>query len=290
MTQLTKHPALNLLILAMLTLAAVPTRAASTLDRIRATNTLRCATNSEVPEYSTTDDHGPRTDFDAGLCRAIATDLLGPSAQVTLMPYPDNDAALEALRSGAVDLIPTASLSADPAFAFSPALLLDGVGFLVPRAAQITRASQLSGRKICFLAETQVEVSLRDYFTRAHLHFLPFPFQEEGEMEAAFVTGNCTALAGDLTRLASTHIAFHKLASRYTLLPDQVSTDPLAVATFASDPVFTTRVQAALQTLLQTGTLAGIFNRTLGPQSPLQLPATLLAPDNNVEPKESKGR
>jgi general L-amino acid transport system substrate-binding protein len=33
--------------------------------------------------------------------------------------------------------------------------------------------------------------------------FVPFPFQEEAEMEAAYITNNCIGLAGDATRLVN---------------------------------------------------------------------------------------
>lgn len=102
-----------------------------------------------------------------------------------------------------------------------------------------------------FLAETEVEVALRAWFAREHLKFAPFPFQEEGEMEAAFVTGNYTALAGDLTRLAETRIAFGPLSARYVLLPEEISKDPLDAASRADDLQFAKVVGWTLEVLLQ---------------------------------------
>ncbi len=234
--------------------ATPPTQAGTTLTRIRQTKTLRCGINQETPEYSISDDHGPRIAFDADICRAVATAILGPEALTTLTSYPDDVAASAALRSGKVDLIPTQTLdlthASSPGFTFSPPLLYDGVGFLVPISGDTTQAQQLSGKKICVLAATQVEVSLRAWFTQNHLDLLPFPFQEEGEMQAAFVSGNCAALAGDLTRLASTRAEFGPLASRYTLLKEQISQDPLAAATRSDDPAFAAIVQWTVEILL----------------------------------------
>ena len=227
---------------------------AQTLAHIRESKTLRCGINAETPEYSTTDDHGPRQAFDADVCRAVAVAILGPDARVAVTQLPDDVAAMEALRTGAVDLLPTLTLdmshSAHTDFTFSPPVLYDGVGFMVPLSARVTQARQLSGKKICFLAETEVEVALRAWFVRQKLKFIPFPFQEEGEMEAAFVTGNCAALAGDRTRLASTRLAFGPLATRYTLLPGQIAADPLAAASRAGDPAFASIVRWTLEGLL----------------------------------------
>jgi general L-amino acid transport system substrate-binding protein len=267
-----KNPRIGLC-LCLLFLLSLPARStAQTLARIRATKSLRCATISETPEYSSTDDHGPRTAFDTDLCRAVAIAILGRKARITVTPYPDDVSASTALRAHKVDLIPTLTLdlthSADSRVTFSPPVLYDGVGLLVPAAANLTRPGQLSDKKICFLAETQVEPSLRAWFTHEHLSFVPFPFNEEGEMEAAFVTGNCAALAGDLTRLAFVRLNFGPLASRYNFLaqdeptqglvqnsaqdPLQIAADPLAAASQSSDPAFANIVRWTLEVLLNT--------------------------------------
>jgi len=239
----------------LLLFGSATAQAGTTLDRIRQTGILRCGINQEIAEYSTSDDHGALEAFDSDICKAVAVAILGPKAQVVATGYPDDVASMEALRSGAVDLLPTLTLdlthSTEPGILFSRPVLYDGVGFLVPLSAKVSLANQLSGKKICFLAETEVEVALRAWYAKQHLKFVPFPFQEEGEMEAAFVTGNCTALAGDLTRLAATRVAFGPLAARFTLLPELVSKDPLAAASPENDPQFARVVDWTLEILLQ---------------------------------------
>ncbi|MDR3745928.1 MAG: transporter substrate-binding domain-containing protein [Acidobacteriaceae bacterium] len=235
---------------------------AQTLAHIRQSKVLRCGINIETPEYSSSDDHGPRQAFDADLCRAVAVAVLGSQTRVITTEYPDDVSAVAALRAGKVDLLPTLTLDLTHAsradLSFSPPVLYDGVGLLVPIAAHLSQPSDLSDKKICFLAETEVEVALRAWFLQQNLKFLPFPFQEEGEMEAAFVSGNCSALAGDLTRLVSTRQAFGPLASRYQLLTDAasaaplvVSEDPLAAASRSNDPAFANIVRWTLEVLLQ---------------------------------------
>jgi general L-amino acid transport system substrate-binding protein len=177
---------------------------------------------------------------------------------------------MAALRSNKVDLLPTLTLdlthASNPTLTFSPPILYDGVGFLVPNSANIKQAAELTGEKICFLAATQVELSLQSWFATQHLNFVPFPFNEQGEMEAAFVTGNCTALAGDLTRLVNVRLGFGPLATHYTLLSNAsslvpsapaighdaliISQDPLAAASLSNDPAFARIVTWTLEVLL----------------------------------------
>jgi general L-amino acid transport system substrate-binding protein len=245
------------LALAAIAVCAVARAADSspTLARVRATGVLRCGIDAEEAEYSTSDDHGNRAAFDADLCRAVAVAVLGKNALVTVKPYPDDLAAMRGLAGGEVEMVPTLtddfSHAAGSHLQFTLPVLWDGAGFLVPGTSPPTRARQLSGRKICLLAETAVEESVRAWFAREHLDFVPFPFQEEGEMQAAFATGNCGALAGDRTRLAQTRAALARHGKRSRLLPDVISKDPLAAATRDGDPQWSAIVQWAMNVLVQ---------------------------------------
>jgi general L-amino acid transport system substrate-binding protein len=227
----------------------------TTLARVRATGVLRCGIDVEQAEYSTSDDHGNRAAFDADLCRAVAVAVLGATAQVAVRNFPDDAAAMTALHAGEADLIPTLTddftHEAGTHLAFTRPVLWDGVGFLLPPASPIARARQLSGKKVCFLAETTVEESVRAWFAREHLDFVPFPFQEEGEMQAAFATGNCAALAGDRTRLVQTRAALAQHSKSTRLLPESISKDPLAAAVRDDDPQWITIVNWVIEALVQ---------------------------------------
>jgi general L-amino acid transport system substrate-binding protein len=227
----------------------------ATLTRVRAAGVLRCAIDAEQAEYSTSDDHGSRASFDADLCRAVAVAVLGKNAQIAVKQYPDDTAAMAALTAGEVDLLPTLSddftHAAGTHLALTRPVLWDGVGFLLLNPSPVMRARQLSGKKVCFLAETTVEESVRAWFSREHLDFVPFPFQEEGEMQAAFATGNCGALAGDRTRLAETRAALSQHGKRTRLLPETISKDPLAAAVRDSDPQWNSIVSWVMEALVQ---------------------------------------
>jgi general L-amino acid transport system substrate-binding protein len=229
--------------------------ASSTLAHVRAAGILRCAIDVEEAEYSTADDHGNRAAFDADLCRAVAVAVLGPKGHAATKTFPDDVAAMAALNAGEVDMAATLSddftHAAGTHVAFSRPVLWDGVGFLVPASSQVTQARQLSGKKVCFLAETAVEESVRAWFAHEHLDFVPFPFQEEGEMQAAFATGNCGALAGERTRLAQTRAAMARHGKLTRLLAESISNDPLAPAVRDDDRQWSMIVNWVMEALLQ---------------------------------------
>ena len=249
----------HVLLPALLLLFAWPRSQAqdgATLRHVRARGFLLCGIDRSEAEYSGSDEHGNRAVFDLDLCKAVAVAALGRGAAVRATYYADDLTSREALMDGKADVIASLSVERKQELAgsvaggfagdvaggtagrvgFTAPVLYDAVGLLVPHASGIRQAAQLSGKKICFLTETVVEDRLHLWFTAQHLDLLPFPFQEEGEMEAAFVTRNCAALGGDLTRLAQTRASTGSQASEYDLLPETLGDDTLAMAYRLDDP------------------------------------------------------
>ena len=227
----------------------------TTLAHVRAAGVLRCGVDVEEAEYTTSNDHGNRDAFDADLCRAVAVAVLGKDAQVRVTGYPDDVAAMRGLTGGEVEMVATLpddfTHAAGTHLTLTRPVLWDGVGFLAAEGSSVTRARQLSGKKICFLAETTVEESVRAWFAREHLEFVPFPFQEEGEMQAAFATGNCGALAGDRTRMVQNRAALARHGRQVRLLPETISKDPLAAAVRDDDPQWAAIVSWVMEALVQ---------------------------------------
>jgi general L-amino acid transport system substrate-binding protein len=263
-------------LLLILCLTFIPAKA-QTLTKIQKQKNLHCGTITEEPEYSTNDDHGNRGAFDKDLCQSVAVAVLGPNAKTTLTEYPDDQSAMQALTSGAIDLIPTLTddftHTANTHLRLSRPILYDGVTFLLPPNSPVTNPRQLSGKKICFLAETTTEESTRAWFTHQHLNFLAFPFTEEGEMEAAFSTNNCAALAGDQTHLAQTQSLFAEHGRHSRLLLQLISNDPLAAAVRDNDPQWANIVNWVLESLIEAE------ERGLT-QSNIKSAAANLKPDN----------
>ena len=249
-----RTPVRLLLLGGLLASAATLHASSPTIEAIRKAGTLTCGIDQSEAEFSTEDEHGSRFAFDRDLCTAVATALLGRHPHVIVRGYPDDRTALTALSHGEIDLLASVSddLShVDPGVGLSRPVLYDGYALMVPQASGIVHAAGLDGKKVCFLAETEGEVALRAWFKHHQLNLVPFPFQEEGEMEAAFVTGNCVALAEDLTRLGTTRAAFGASAKDYVILPDVLSKDPLASAFRRDDPAFGSIVSWTINILLQ---------------------------------------
>ena len=255
--------------------SAAGLRAETMLQKVRSTKVLSCGINRDLIEYSNADAHGNRAAFDIDLCKAVAIAVLGANAKFTITAYPDEPSSLKALAAGAVALVPTVSKNfgntAGGQFGFSAPVLYDAQGFLAPKSLNLKSPADLSGKKICFLAETEVEVNLRAYVAREKIDFVPFPFQEQGEMEAAFVTNNCAAISSDMTQLANMRRTFRSRRGAYEILTQSIAEDPLAMAYSAADPALGKIVDWTIQALIQAEA-SGVTQANTGEMSASQDP------------------
>ncbi len=226
-----------------------------TLHGVRAAGSLACGINTEEPEYSTEDAHGNHSVFDVDLCKAVAVAVFGPAAKFTILPFRAERDALSALKAGKIALLASGSVkllntAVHSGLGFSRPVFYDYQGFLVSKKSGIASANDLSGKKVCFLGGTEIEEQLAGFMKRENIPYLPFLFQEEGEMEAAFVTRNCAAVTADVTQLAYERIAFKNMAQQFEILPDVVAKDPLAVTYRADDPQWAAIVDWTVESLI----------------------------------------
>jgi len=245
-----------IIFIALLLIGSVGTaHAGATLDKIKSTGVLPCGINTEEPEYSTQDAHGNHSAFDIDICKAVAVAVLGTNAKFTVVPYRDEEDALQALKAGEIALLATGSPNlintANVTFGFARPVFYDYQGFLVNRTMGITSPRDLSGKKVCFLGGTEIENQVEGYMQREKIKWLPFSFQEEGEMEAAFITRNCAAITADVSQLAYERIAFKGMAQNFEILPDVIAKDPLAPTYRLDDPQWATIVNWTVEALVQ---------------------------------------
>ena len=185
---------------------------------MKAAGILQCGVIREDEDYSKAGVHGNRAAFDTDVCKAIALAILGERQKTLILTFPDEPKAIEALRAGKVQMIATATPSfintTQLGVAFSPTILFDGQGFLVNKRFSIKSPQDLAGKKVCFIAETSNDQNISLFAAREHVNVLPFPFEEQGEMEAAMYTANCAAMTSDVTQLANTRARYRARAQR----------------------------------------------------------------------------
>jgi general L-amino acid transport system substrate-binding protein len=234
------------LIIAFLAPAPLQYAVAGTLEDVRKAGTLACGVNTDVEDYSKFETHGDISVLGRDICRAVAAAVLGDPDKSILLALPDDPRSLAAIRSGQVALLAgaTPDLASQAAFGvnFGPPVFFDGQGFLVHTQTGLESVADLRDKQVCFITETQAEADLNDKLASRDVRFIPFPFEETGEMEAALVTGHCTAIAAPVSQLASMRTGFHALIAQYEILPDMLTLEPFAPAFRSDDPYWATIV------------------------------------------------
>jgi general L-amino acid transport system substrate-binding protein len=211
-----------------------------TLAAVRSAGTLACGVNIEETDYSKFEAHGDLSALGRDVCKAVAAVVLGDANKVTLTGFPDDPRSLTAVKSGQVALLvgSTPDLADEAAFGvgFGPPVFFDGQGFLVHGKTGPASIADLRDRQVCFITETQAEANLTDRLALRNVKFIPFPFEETGEMEAALVSGHCAAIAAPVSELADMRTGFHARINQYEILPDMVTLEPFAPVYRLNDP------------------------------------------------------
>jgi len=228
-------------------------RAADTFGSVKASGLLRCGSDGAREDYTRLDAHGDLTDLAGEICKAVAVAVLGPHARTDLHVWPDEQHMLTSLRDGSSDLAigATPTIESETAFgvAFAPPVFYDGQGFLVRDG--IASVAELAGKQVCFMDDAMLGEHLRFAMRARNIAYLPFPFQEVGEMLAAAGDEHCAAISGNVSQLRTLRAGFAPIGKRFKLLPTVLTQDPVAPTFRADDRRWGMIVAAVVNALLQ---------------------------------------
>jgi general L-amino acid transport system substrate-binding protein len=210
--------------------------ATSRLGDIEARGTLNCGIWPYVAGFASA-RNGEYFGFDVDICRAVAAAILGDATKVRFVK-------LENIRQFAerneIDLVVrrlTWTLSRETAngMAFGPVTFYDGQGFLVPKQSGIERASELAGERLCVKNSERHPGTLYNYFRDMHHDIQLVLVESDKEAEEAMRGGRCRAYSADVSWLAAARSTFVDGLTRYKILADEISKEPLAPLMRAGD-------------------------------------------------------
>ncbi len=221
---------------------------------MQARHALTCAVVTEAADWNREDLHGDLTPLTIEICRAVAVAVLGRADRLRLLRAPAEMEALDALRAGQADLVvgvtPAISTALRLGVTYGPPAFWDAQALMVNRNASLHDAAGLAGKTVCFIGGTDTERVLLATMKARGIAIRPFPFQEEGEMDAALAGGRCQAMSAYASRLAEMRMQFHG-AGDFVLLPDRLGMSPAVVATRAGDVAWSAVVAATVDVLVQ---------------------------------------
>lgn len=175
------------------------------LDEIKQRGTLRCGVNNEVPGFGFETAAGDIEGFDIDFCKAFAAAILGNANAIELIPI-DADNRFIALQNGDYDVLVrnttwTTSRDGAEGVAFMHVNFYDGQAMMV-RAGEFNSISEMDNTNICVTTGTTTELNLADYFQERNLDFKPIAFEENPQLQRAFIQGRCDGWTSDRSQLA----------------------------------------------------------------------------------------
>jgi general L-amino acid transport system substrate-binding protein len=219
------------LILAALALLAAPrAEAGPVLDRVRASNTVRCGVGGSLAGFSLPDSRGEWHGLDVDYCRALAAAVLGDPGRVTFVPL-TLATRFTALGSGEVDVLArdtvmTFSRDASLGIVFVGVNFYTGTGVMVRTASGVTSMEQLNGATICASAGGSNLPEVADFLRARNKPFTPITFDRFATVLEAFLAGRCDAVTAGAADLAAAVAMQVSNPRDFLVLPEVLSRDP----------------------------------------------------------------
>jgi general L-amino acid transport system substrate-binding protein len=211
------------------------------LDEVKERGTLRCGVNNTVPGFGFDAGGGEIEGFDIDFCRAFAAAIVGDPEAIELVPI-DADNRFIALRNGDYDVLvrnTTWTTSRDGAerVAFAHVNFYDGQAMMV-RKGEFSSIREMDGTNICVTTGTTTELNLADYFDERNLDFEPIAFEENPQLQRAFISGRCDGWTSDRSQLAGIQSQWPEDEGgpeSLVILDEIMSKEPLAPGTLDTE-------------------------------------------------------
>lgn len=242
-----------------------------TMTTLRSRNQLICGVNQDALGLGYLDPNsGDVVGLQVDLCRALAAALFGDAAAVQFPPYSNTTAAMNALKSGEVDLlirdIPWTFSQDAAGLEFGPPVFYTGQGIMVQADGGATSWSELNSKSVCVVAGSTAEAELQTAAARENIS-LQIISPASTTLQAAWrdlQEGRCDALSAERVQL----LILQKRSSEPTSFivwdaPDQVYThEPYAPIMRNNDEQWTNIVRWTMLGLVQAEQL-GITSETV---------------------------
>ena len=217
------------------------------LEAVIEAGILRCGVNDTVPGFGFLTADGAIEGFDIDFCIAMAAAVLGTDApeegtHYELVPV-SADERFNALRSGEYDVLVrnttwTSSRDGTEGMAFAHVNFYDGQAMMVRTDSGFDAVEDMDGATVCVTAGTTTELNLADYFQALGIENTPLTFEDNTQIQEAFVADQCQGWTSDRSQLAGIRSTFPEDEGgpeALVILDDIMSKEPLAPATLDGD-------------------------------------------------------
>jgi glutamate/aspartate transport system substrate-binding protein len=242
--------------------------ARDTLGRLKSTGQINVAFSGDSLPFSFVDDKRQPAGYSIDLCKRVIAHLgrvVGvPELKVNWLVGTVAE-RLAMVASGKADLEcanTTATVTRMADVDFSSLIFLDGGGLIVKTAA-VKQFADLAGKKIGVIAGTTTEARLESVLKARLVNATVVKVKDGNEGIAMLESGSLDAFASDKIKLLGLALQA-KDPKALTMLPDDLSIEPLAFALPRGDSSFRLEVNRALTQVYVRGEIEGIYNPWMG--------------------------
>jgi ABC-type amino acid transport substrate-binding protein len=239
------------------------------LKRISDTKTLTLAYRTDAMPFSFRDDKGQPTGYTVELCKAIAASL---EQQLKLQGIKVN--WVPATAQNRFDLVSkkqadmecgasTATLSRMEQVDFSSLIFVDGTSLLARLDSGVRSVNDLGGKRVGVISGTTNERALRDTLKARLTSATVVPVKNREEATAALEGDKIDVFASDKLLILGMQAGF-KDPSRFGVLPDYLSIEPLAIVLPRGDASLRLAVNRALSQIYRSPVIVEIVQKWFG--------------------------
>jgi general L-amino acid transport system substrate-binding protein len=221
------------------TTAAAPAGDGKLAD-VQARGNLICGVNNTVPGFGFVDEAGDHVGFDIDFCRAVAAGVLGDAEAVEFVDL-TAEQRFTALQANEVDVLIrnttyTSSRDGGLGATFLTTTFYDGQGMMVAADSGFTTIEDMTDTTICVLSGTTTELNLTARM--ADIPYTPLTFDENPQIQEAFIAGQCDGWTSDKSQLAGVRSAWpddQGGPEALVILEETFSKEPLGPAVLDGD-------------------------------------------------------
>ncbi len=247
-----------------LQLASLPDTIAphDTLSRIRAANRIHVGFNAQADPLATLDAKGNPVGFEIDLIRELASRWFQNANAVDFTAMPGKDIP-GLLRNNSIDLGVGAIVETQAAarvMDFSTITYRSGVGVAIMQTSPSNSLEALNGKTIGVVQGSPNQALLASVGKARNLQLNSALYPDLSTALAALRSGQVDAVADDQVTL----LALARTAKDIFVLPEQLSSRPIAIAMPRDDSAFHNFVDLTLQNMFADGTYARIYKKWFG--------------------------
>ena len=259
-----------LAVLVFLTLPnASVVQAASTLDQIQKTETIRIGYRKSEPPMSFLDNNNQPVGYSVELCnqiaKAVKSKLKNPNIAVKYVPVTAST-RFDALENNKIDILcgsTTKTLSRAERVDFTQLSFVTGASLLSLEDSKIGTVADLQGKKVAVGKNTTTLDNLKIALKKANTEAEIIAIDTADEGIAALLKGDVDAFAGDQIVLIGLALT-NKSDKKYSIAKEIFSYEPFALAVRRNDADFRLVADRVLSELNRSGAISLLYTKWFG--------------------------